>query len=192
MVVLSITSEVGAGTLVVKPSLASAAALVVSRPLELVSLTTVTVTVFGSAGVAFFNASAEGLPISVLMKSGIAAVFTSTTSPTGEFGLSPSVGMVVKVTLPAVRFCICRASLVGSSVWSMVSDEVIALSRCCSLIGLSRVPPEISLRNTADRKYCWRLIRSRSPPGRPCRCRTKASACLPEMTLTPFFRLIPE
>ena len=108
----------------VKPSLASAAALVVSRPLELVSLMTLTVTVFGSAGVAFFSASAgrvadQGVD-EVRHRGGVHLDHVADRRVRCRHR---AVGMVVKVTLPAVRFCICSASLVGSSVWSIVSDD---------------------------------------------------------------------
>ena len=50
----------------------------------------------------------------------------------------------------------------------------------------------VSLWKADFMKYCWRLIRSRSPRGRPSRWRTKARACVPEMTESPAGRLMPE
>ena len=66
--------------------------------------------------------------------------------------------------------------------------------RISGVLGLpfSSVPADAILWNAAARKYCCRLMRSRSPLGSPCRCRTKASACDPSIVDTPAGRSMPE
>src|SRR5690242_13785744 len=102
------------------------------------------------------------LPISAAMRAFTCAGCTTTTLPTSSFA-NPSVGTVVNDRFPAVRFCICSASCSGLRLSSMVSDDDTALSSFCSLNGFSNVPPLEILRNAADRKYCCRRMRSRSP-----------------------------
>jgi hypothetical protein len=76
---------------------------------------------------------------------------------------NPSVGIVSPTILSAVRFSSSRPSASGSRLLSTYSDCCTALSRSCSLNGLSRMPADATLRNAAVRKYCCRLTRSRSP-----------------------------
>jgi len=98
-------------------------------------------------------------------------------SPSIPFGLT--IGMVAIEMLPPAILENSETKLRMSSFGSVISERFTELSSFCSLNGFSSVLPDVALWNTADRKYCWRAMRSISPRGRPCRCRTNASAASP-------------
>ena len=73
-----------------------------------------------------------------------------------------------------------RLSRSESDVFSSsVSDFSSAPSSWVTASGLNSRLTSVAVRNTEPRNCCWRLMRSMSESGRPCRWRTKATAWSP-------------
>ena len=104
----------------------------------------------------------------------------------------PVVGRVSKLMLPEDRLVICWAKVSTSKPLSKTTERSTALIRSLSLVGLVSVPTDRILSAAPRRKACCRFTRSRSPAGRPCRCRTKASAAVPCTSCSPAAKLAPD
>ena len=104
----------------------------------------------------------------------------------------PFVGSVSKLMLPEDRLVICSANVSTEKSLSKITERSIAPIRSLSLVGLVSVPTDRIFLAAPARKACCRRTRSRSPPGRPCRCRTKASAAVPWTSCGPAWKSAPE
>jgi len=104
----------------------------------------------------------------------------------------PCVGIVVKLMFPLVRPCICCANVSRSQLLESTTERFTASSSSCSLLVSVSIEADSTLLASAPRNTCWRTIRSRSPLGRPWRCRTNASACGPFSVCGPAPKFAPE
>src|SRR4051794_31278675 len=118
---------------------------------------------------------------------------TCTASPSSAVSyLASTIGMVWNPMEPELIPGSWVARLSTSSERSTVTALSTASIRALRLVASVSGSEESTVCAMLERTPCWRRARSRSPPGRPCRCRTNARAWARETVCGPAANLAPE